>query len=94
MYVTKSRPGITFFIQQLLHIFDKPTITHYNATIRILKYNIKGAPSLDLFFSSNNFAHLKAFCDNDQGTCSDSRQSLTNFGVYLKNFLISWKSNK
>jgi len=71
-----------------LIFLDKLTINHYNATIRILKY-IKGALSLGLFFYSNNYAHLKAFCDSDWDTCSDSRQSVTNFSVYLGNSLIS-----
>ena len=61
--------------------------------IRILRY-IKGAPNLGLLFSSNACAHLKAFCDSDWGTCSDSRQPMTSFSVYLGNSLISWKSKK
>jgi len=88
MYLTNTRPDITFFVQQLSQFLDKHTIAHYNAAIRILKY-IKGAPSLGLFFSSNSSPHLKAFCDSDWGTYSDSRQSVTGFSVYLGNFLIS-----
>jgi len=80
-------------VQQLSQSLDKPTIVHYTTTIRILRY-IKGALSLGLFFSSNTFGHLKAFCDSDWGTYSDSRQSVTYFSVYLGNFLISCKSNK
>jgi len=45
MYLTNIRPDIRFSVQQLSQFLDKPTIAHYNATIRILKY-IKGAPSL------------------------------------------------
>jgi len=92
MYLTNTRPD-TFSVQQLSQFLDKPTIAHYNAAIRILKY-IKGASSLDLFFSSNSSVHLKAFCDSDWDTCSDSRQSVTGFSVYLGNSLISWKSKK
>ena len=88
MYLTNTRPDITFSVQQLSQSLDKPTIAYYNAVIRILKY-IKGAPSLDLFFSSSSSVHLKAFCDSDLGTCSDSRQSVTGFRVYLGNSLIS-----
>jgi len=44
-------------VQQLSQFLDKPTIAHYNATIRILSL------SLGLFFFSNNSAHLKAFCE-------------------------------
>ena len=93
MYLTNTRPDITFFVQQLSQFLAKPTIAHYTAAIRILRY-IKEAPSLGLFFSSNTYAHLKAFCDSDWGTCSDSRQSMTGFSVYLGNSLISWKSKK
>jgi len=91
--MSNTRPDITFSVQQLSQFLDKPTIAHYNAAIRILKY-IKRAPSLGLFFSSSSSAHLKAFCDSDWGTCSDSRQSVTNFSVYIGNSLISWKSKK
>jgi len=79
---------ITFYVQQLSQFLAKLTIAQYTATIRILRY-IKGAPSLGLFFSSNTSAHLKAFCDSDWGTYSDSRQSITGFSVYLGNSLIS-----
>jgi len=51
-------------VQQLSQFLVKPTISHYTAVIRILRY-IKGASSLGLFFSSNTSAHLKAFCDSD-----------------------------
>jgi len=64
MYLTNTRPDITFSIHQLSQFLDKPTIAHYNAAIRILKY-IKEAPSLGLFFSSSSSIHLKAFCDSD-----------------------------
>jgi len=77
---------IIFSIQQHSQFLDKPITAHYNATIRILKY-IKEDPSLGLFLSSSSSAHLKAFCDSDWGTCSDSRQSVTDFSVYLGIFL-------
>jgi len=93
MYLTNTRLNITFSVQQLSQFIDKPTIAHYNAAIRILKY-IKRAPSLGLFFSSNSYTHLKAFCDSDWGTCSGSRQSVTDFSVYLGNSLICWKPKK
>jgi len=72
MNLTNTGPDITFFVQQLSYFLDKPRIAHYNIEIRILIY-IKGAPSLGLLFSSNTFAYLKAFCDSDWDTYSDSR---------------------
>jgi len=60
MYLTNTRADITFPVQQLSQFLDKPTIAHYNAAIRILKY-IKETQSLGLFFSCNTSGHLKAF---------------------------------
>jgi len=59
MYLTNTRPDITFPVQQISQFLDEPTITHYNTTIRILKY-IKSAPSLGLFFSSKQFCPSKS----------------------------------
>ena len=85
MYLTNTRPDITFYVQQLSQFLAKPTISHYNAAIRILRY-IKGAPSL-LFFSSTTSVHLKAFRDSDWGTCSDSRQLVIGFSVCILGIL-------
>jgi len=93
MYLTNTWPDITFFVQELSQFLDKPTIPHYNAAIRILRY-IKEAPSLSLLFSSSSSAHLKAFCDSDWGTCSVSRQWMNGFNVHLGNSLISCKSKE
>jgi len=65
MYLTNTRPDIIFSVHQLSQFLDKPTITHYNVAIWILKY-IKRASSLGLFFSSSSSTHhLKVFCDSD-----------------------------
>jgi len=53
MYLTYTRPDITFYVQQISQFLAKPAIAHYNATIRILKY-IKGAPGL-VYFSLPTF---------------------------------------
>nr|KYP37487.1 hypothetical protein KK1_041318 [Cajanus cajan] len=93
IYLTNTRPDIVFSVQQLAQFLAKPTMFHYTASIRILKY-IKGAPSLGLFFPSNSIPHIKAYCDSDWATCGDSRKSVTGFSIYLGNSLISWKSKK
>jgi len=38
MYLTNTRPDITLSVQQLSQFLDEPTIAHYNAAIKILKY--------------------------------------------------------
>jgi len=90
MYLTNTRPDITFFVQQLSWFLAKPTIVHYATTIRILKY-IKGAPSLGLFFSFNTSANLKAFFIVIGASAVIQDNQMTDFSVYLENSLTSWK---
>jgi hypothetical protein len=43
IYLNTTRLDITFITQQLSQFLSKPTQTHYNAAIRVLKY-LKGSP--------------------------------------------------
>jgi len=79
-------------ISLISQFFVKPTIAHYIATIRVLRY-IKGASITisGLFLSSSISVHLKVFCHSDWDTCSDLRQ--TDFSMYFrsKSIIINFK---
>jgi hypothetical protein len=49
LYLNTTRPDITFVTQQLSQFLAKPTVTHYNAATRVLKY-LKNNPGRGLFF--------------------------------------------
>lgn len=36
--LTNNRPDITLSVQQLSQLVNSPTVTHFNATCRVLKY--------------------------------------------------------
>ncbi|XP_019418513.1 PREDICTED: uncharacterized protein LOC109329289 [Lupinus angustifolius] len=78
IYLTISRPDLSYAIQQLSLYMESPHDTHYQATIRVLHY-IKSSPSLGLFFSSTSNLNLSAFADSDWGCCIDTRRS----AIYL-----------
>ncbi|XP_020535535.2 uncharacterized mitochondrial protein AtMg00810-like [Jatropha curcas] len=92
LYLTTTRPDITFSANHLCQFLSKPTTVHLQAHHRILRY-IKSAPGKGLFFPTSSCT-LKAFSDSDWAGCVDTRRSISSFSVYLGNSLISWKSKK
>jgi hypothetical protein len=68
LYLTNTRPGISFAVQKLSQFMQHPTIHHYEAAMRILRY-IKSAPPQGLFFPSESSLQLKAFSDSDWASC-------------------------
>ncbi|CAL1388176.1 unnamed protein product [Linum trigynum] len=93
IYLTTTRPDISFATQQLSQYMSTPTITHYKYALRIIRY-LKTAPATGLFLPSTGSLQLKAFTDSDWAACVETRRSTTGYCVYLGDSLISWKSKK
>ncbi|XP_061370183.1 uncharacterized mitochondrial protein AtMg00810-like [Gastrolobium bilobum] len=93
LYLTNTRPDISFVVQQFSQFVANPMKAHFNAACRVLRY-LKGSPAKGLFFPSDNKLQLSAFADADWATCPDTRKSTTEFCVFLGSSLISWKSKK
>jgi hypothetical protein len=93
LYLTITRPGISYSVQILSQFIDTPRQPHMDAATRILRY-LKSSPGQGLFYPSTLVSHLKAFCDSDWAGCPDTRRSITVFCVFLRDSLVSWKSKK
>ncbi|CAJ2640747.1 unnamed protein product [Trifolium pratense] len=93
LYLTSTRPDIAFPVQQLSQFLDAPTLAHFKAAQKVLRY-LKGNPGTGLFFPRNSSLQLMGFSDADWGGCPDSRRSITGYCFFIGQSLICWKSKK
>lgn len=65
LYLNLTRPyNITFITQQLSQFLTKPTTTHHNAALRVLKY-LKDSLERGLFFPRDSSIQLIGFSNAD-----------------------------
>ncbi|XP_019057317.1 PREDICTED: uncharacterized protein LOC109116399 [Tarenaya hassleriana] len=93
LYLTITRPDITFSVHKLSQFVHRPTTEHLKAAHRVIRY-LKSNPGQGLFYSAQADLRLQAFSDADWASCPDSRRSVTGFCIFLGSSLISWKAKK
>ena len=71
IYLTHSRPDISFAVSMVSRFMQKPHESHWLAAKRILRY-IQGSMHYGVFYSSNTNVSLLGYTDSDwAGDCSD-----------------------
>ena len=93
VYLTVTRPDISYAVHQVSQYLSAPRSTHYAAVLRILRY-LKGTLFHGLFYSAQSPLTLRAFSDADWAGDPTDRRSTTGYCFLLGSSLISWRSKK
>ena len=88
IYLTNTRPNISYAVQQLSQFMANPTTDHSKVASRVLRY-LKSSSGCGIFFPTIGSTRLQAFSDSDWAGCRDTHRSITGFSIFLGNSLIS-----
>jgi histone deacetylase 1/2 len=87
-YLTLTRPDISFAVNKVCQFLHKPTMVHWSAVKRILRY-LQFMTDMGLRIRKSPSILVSAFSDADWAGCSDDRRSTGGFTVFLGSNLIS-----
>ncbi|KAJ1692760.1 hypothetical protein LUZ63_009458 [Rhynchospora breviuscula] len=92
-YATLTRPDISFAVNRVSQFMQNPSINHWTAVKRILRY-LSGTIHHGLRFTYGHPFTLHAYSDSDWAGCAIDRRSTTGFCIYLGGNLVSWSAKK
>lgn len=93
LYLTMTRPDISFAVQNLSQFMHNPKKPYMEAALRVVRY-LKTSPGLGIMLSLTTSTHLSVYCDAYWGACPMSRRSVSVFLVKLGESLLSQTSKK
>ncbi|OMO75305.1 Integrase, catalytic core [Corchorus capsularis] len=93
LYLTVTRPDLTFAVNVLSQFVSAPRQEHMDAALRVLRY-LKKAPGQGILLSAEGDLFLTAYCDADWGGCLTTRRSCTGYFITLGGSPISWRTKR
>ena len=93
LYLTASKPDITFSVGVCSRFQSNPKVSHLNAVKRIIKY-VCGTCDYGLFYSKESNLSLAGFSNYDWAGNTDDRKSTTGGCFYVGANLVAWMSKK
>ncbi|GKD14229.1 retrovirus-related pol polyprotein from transposon TNT 1-94, partial [Tanacetum coccineum] len=93
MYLTASRPDLTFAVCMCPRYQAKPTKKHFHAVKRIFKY-LRSTVNRGLWYPKDSSIALTAYADVDHAGCQDTRRSTSGSMQLLRDKLVSWSSKR
>ncbi|GKB86696.1 hypothetical protein Tco_0958968 [Tanacetum coccineum] len=93
MYLTASRPDLTFAVCMCARYQENPTEKCLHAVKRIFKY-LRGTVNRGLWYSKDSSIALTAYADADHAGFQDTRRSTSGCMQLLGDKLVSWSSKR
>ncbi|KAK6151059.1 hypothetical protein DH2020_015991 [Rehmannia glutinosa] len=93
LYLTASRPDITYDVGVCARFQSAPKESHMTAAKRILRY-LKGSHGVGLWYPKEGGFKLVGYLDSDYVGCRVDKKSTSGTCQMLGNRLISWFSKK
>ncbi|GJV41083.1 hypothetical protein Tco_1419523 [Tanacetum coccineum] len=93
MYLTASRPDLTFTVCMCARYQAKPTEKHLHAIKRIFKY-LRGTINRGLWYPKDSSIALTAYADADHAGFQNTRWSTSGNMQFLGDTLVSWSSKR
>jgi len=93
IYLTITRPDITFVVSLLSQYMHAPTSQHLDLMKRILRY-LKGTISRGIVMTRNRHTNIIGYTDSDWTGNALDRRSTTGYCMFVGGNLVSWKNKK
>nr|GEV89084.1 hypothetical protein [Tanacetum cinerariifolium] len=93
MYLTASRPDLTFVVCTYARYHAKPTEKHLHAVKRIFKY-LRGTVNRGLWYPKDSSIALIAYIDANHAGCQDTKRITSGSMKLLGDRLVSWSSKR
>lgn len=93
MYLTVTRPDLTFAVGMASHFMENPTKAHYQVVKRILRY-VKNTAELGVRYERGGNNELQVYTDSDYAGDLDDRRSTSGFVFLIAGGAVSWSSKK
>ncbi|RZC10452.1 Transcription initiation factor TFIID subunit 2 isoform B [Glycine soja] len=93
IFLSHTRPDITFAVSLVSQFMHCPREVHLQATYSILHY-LKGTPGRGILYKRNGNTILEAYTDADYAGSITDRRSTSGYCTFLGGNLVTWKSKK
>lgn len=93
MYLTTTRPDITYGVSLISRFMECPKRSHWDAGKRILRY-IRGTLTDGIYYQRANKTQIVGFCDSDWAGDYDDSKSTSGNVFFIGSAAVSWMSKK